>query len=121
MESGKESGVDGQRFAIGGRVVDADDPQLAGPAGSGLRGAGPAALPVRGRRRRDVRRLPSPLPDQAHARDRGPAPPACPSYEPGPAMSGLGELVGEAVVQLDPARWNCTWTSRGRVCPGGLG
>ena len=27
MESGKESGVDGQRFAIGGRVVDADDPQ----------------------------------------------------------------------------------------------
>ena len=28
MESGKESGVDGQRFAIGGRLVDADDPQL---------------------------------------------------------------------------------------------
>ena len=28
MESGKETGVDGQRFAIGGRVVDADDPQL---------------------------------------------------------------------------------------------
>ena len=30
--------------------------------------------------------------------------PSCPSYEPAPTASGLGELVGEAVIQLETAR-----------------
>jgi hypothetical protein len=104
MESGKESGVDGQRFAIGGRVVDADDPQLQDLLAQAYEAPGrPRCLCVAGgvemyvafHRHFQIKRMPE-TGDRHH--------PACPSYEPGPAMSGLGELVGEAVVQLDPAR-----------------
>ena len=104
MESGKESGVDGQRFAIGGRLVDADDPQLQDLLAQAYEAPGrPRCLCVAGgvemyvafHRHFQIKRMPE-TGDRHH--------PACPSYEPGPAMSGLGELVGEAVVQLDPAR-----------------
>lgn len=98
------SGVDGQRFAIGGRVVDADDPQLQDLLAQAYEAPGrPRCLCVAGgvemyvafHRHFQIKRMPE-TGDRHH--------PACPSYEPGPAMSGLGELVGEAVVQLDPAR-----------------
>ena len=104
MESGKESGVDGQRFAIGGRVVDADDPQLQDLLAQAYeapgrprrpRPAGGVEMYVAVHSPFQIKRMPE-TGDRHH--------PACPSYEPGPAMSGLGELVGEAVVQLDPAR-----------------
>lgn len=42
-----------------------------------------------------IRRMPE-IGDRHH--------PACPSNEPGTATSGLGELVGKAVVPLDPER-----------------
>jgi hypothetical protein len=99
-----ESGVDGQRFAIGGRVVDADDPQLQHLLAQAYEAPGrPRCLCVVGgvemyvafHRHFQIKRMPE-TGDRHH--------PACPSYEPAPAMSGLGELVGEAVVQLDPAR-----------------
>ena len=99
-----DSAIDGQRFAIGGRVVDADDPQLQDLLAQAYEAPGrPRCLCVAGgvemyvafHRCYQIKRMPE-TGDRHH--------PACPSYEPGPAMSGLGELVGEAVVQLDPSR-----------------
>jgi len=96
--------MDGQRFAIGGRLVDADDPQLQDLLAQAYEAPGrPRCLCVAGgvemyvafHRHYQIKRMPE-TGDRHH--------PACPSYEPGPAMSGLGELVGEAVVQLDPSR-----------------
>ena len=95
--------MDGQP-AIGGRVVDADDPHLQDPLAQAYEAPGrPRCLCVAGgvemyvafHRHFQIKRMPE-TGDRHH--------PARPSYEPGPAMSGLGELVGEAVVQLDPAR-----------------
>lgn len=96
--------MDGQRFAIGGRVVDADDPQLQALLAQAYEAPGrPRCLCVAGgvemyvalHRQYQIKRMPD-TGEQHH--------PACPSYEPGAATSGLGELVGEAVVQLDPGR-----------------
>jgi hypothetical protein len=99
-----ESAMDGQRFAIGGRLVDADDPQVQDLLAQAYEAPGrPRCLCVAGgvemyvafHRNYQIKRMPE-TGDRHH--------PACPSYEPGPALSGLGELVGEAVVQLDPSR-----------------
>ena len=96
--------MDGQRFAIGGKVYDAEDPQLQAALGLAYDAPSrPRCLCVPGgvemyvafRRQYQIKRMPD-TGDRHH--------PACPAYEPGPATSGLGELVGEAVVQLDPAR-----------------
>lgn len=90
--------MDGQRFAIGGRVYDADDASLQAV----LEAAQDA--PVRPRclcvpqgvamyvafhRQYRVKRMP----DTGHLHH-----PRCPSYAPEPGASGLGELIGEAIL-----------------------
>lgn len=96
--------MDGQRFAISGRIFDAED--------DGLQGAlarvhdspsrprclcvpGGVEMYVAHHRQYLAKRMPD-TGDRHH--------PSCPSYEPGPAASGLGELLGEAVIQIDPVR-----------------
>ena len=84
MASGVESGVDGQRFAIGGRVVDADDPQLQDLLAQAYEAPGrPRCLCVAGgvemyvafHRSYLAKRMPD-TGSQHH--------PACPSFEPYP-------------------------------------
>lgn len=96
--------MDGQRFAVGGRVFDADDERLQQAlAGAHDSPSRPRCLCVPDgvemyvafHRQYLVKRMPD-TGDQHH--------PSCPSFDPGPASSGLGELVGEAVVQIDPTR-----------------
>lgn len=85
-------------------MVDADDPLLQEMLAQAYEAPGrPRCLCVAGgvemyvafHHHYQIKRMPD-TGDRHH--------PACPSYEPAPAMSGLGELVGEAVVQLDPER-----------------
>lgn len=107
--------MDGQRYAIGGRVVDAEDPELQRLLAQAHEApARPRCLCVSGgvemyvalHRQYLVKRMP----DTGHLHH-----PGCPSYEPGPSASGLGELAGEAIVPLDPSRvalhvdfpWEC--------------
>ena len=47
------------------------------------------------------------LPDTGHQHH-----PTCPSYEPPPGQSGLGEVLGEAVIERAPDRHGSTWASR---------
>ena len=104
MESGKESGVDGQRFAIGGRLVDADDPQLQDLLAQAYEAPGrPRCLCVAGgvemyvafHRHFQIKRMPETGP-RHHL--------GCPSFEPEASQSGLGELIGQAVVEVEPGR-----------------
>ena len=94
--------MEGQRFSVGGRVFEADD--------AGLQDALAEAhdAPVRPRclcveggvemyvachGQYLVKRMPETGPSHH---------PSCPSYEPEAACSGLAELLGEAIVQVDP-------------------
>lgn len=98
--------MDSQRFSFEGRVIDAVDPGLQGLlAGLHEASARPRCLCVPGgvemyvafHRQYLVKRMP----------DSGPRHhPGCPSFEPGPAASGLGELMGEAVVRVDGDRFD---------------
>ena len=93
-----------QRFAIGGRVIESDDLHLnevlARAYGSPTR---PRCLCVTAgvqmylahHRRFVIKRMPG----TGHLHH-----PACPSFEPGPSQSGLGELLGQAVVEIEPGQ-----------------
>jgi hypothetical protein len=97
--------AEGQRFSFGGRVIDAGDPRLqellAGIRESSTRlrcmcVPDGVEMYVAFHRQYLVKRMP----------DSGPRHhPTCPSFEPGPASSGLGELMGDAVVRLDGERF----------------
>ncbi|WP_284620551.1 DUF1173 family protein [Aquabacterium humicola] len=96
---------EGQRFSFGGRVFDAEDQRLqellAAIRESSTRlrcmcVPGGVEMYVAFHRQYIVKRMP----------DSGPRHhPGCPSFEPGPASSGLGELMGDAVVRLDGERF----------------
>ena len=94
--------MDSQRFAIKGRVIGADDPQLQEALAHVYETPErPRCLCVPGgidmyvarHRQFVVNRMPES--GSAHH-------PGCPSYEPELQCSGLGELVGEAVLESEP-------------------
>ena len=96
--------MDPQRFAIKGRVIGADDPQLQEALAQVhdtlerprcLCMPGGVEMYVARHRQFLVKRMP----DSASAHH-----PGCPSYEPESQQSGLGELVGEAVLESEPGR-----------------
>src|SRR5574343_1501913 len=97
--------MDSQRFAIKGRVIGADDPQfqealahvyetperprcLCMPGGVEMYVARPRQFVVKR------------MPDSGSAHH-----PGCVSYEPEAQQSGLGEMVGEAVLEPEPGRF----------------
>src|SRR5574338_124578 len=93
-----------QRFAIKGRLIEADDPQLQHALAQVydtperprcLCVPGGIEMYVAGHRQFVVKRMPES--GSTHH-------PACPSYEPELQCSGLGELVGEAVLESEPGR-----------------
>ena len=93
-----------QRFSIKGCVLSEDDPQLQDAlARIHETPERPRCLCVRGgiemyvarHRRFVVKRMPDTR--NRHA-------PACPSYEPEAQQSGLGELLGEAVLEREPGK-----------------
>lgn len=96
--------MDPQRFAIKGRVIGADDPQLQEALAQVhdslerprcLCMPGGVEMYVARHRQFLVKRMP----DSGSAHH-----PGCPSYEPESQQSGLGELVGEAVLESEPGR-----------------
>ena len=106
--------MDRQQFQIGGEVVDADDERLqvllARAHDAPMRPrclCVPAGLPMYVAHHRQwlVKRMPD-TGDLHH--------PTCPSYEPAASTCGLGELLGEAVLPIDPGqvelRTGFAWT-----------
>lgn len=96
--------ADSQRFAVDGRVVGAGDAQFQetlaraheAPARPRcLCVPGGAEMYVARHRHFVIKRMPGT--GQRHA-------PCCPSFEPDPSQSGLGELAGEAVIETEPGR-----------------
>jgi len=96
--------MDMQRFAIKGRVIDADDPQLQEALAHVhdtperprcLCVPGGVEMYVARHRQFVVKRMP----DSGSTHH-----PGCPSYEPEVQQSGLGELVGDAVLEREPGR-----------------
>ncbi|TXT28013.1 MAG: hypothetical protein FD131_3393 [Rhodocyclaceae bacterium] len=96
--------MDSQRFAIKGRVIGADDPQLQEALAHVyetperprcLCVPGGVEMYVARHRQFVVKRMP----DSGSTHH-----PGCPSYEPEVQQSGLGELVGEAVLESEPGR-----------------
>jgi uncharacterized protein DUF1173 len=114
-----------QRFAIKGRVIEADDPQLQDALTHVydtperprcLCVPGGVEMYVARHRQFVVKRMP----DSGSAHH-----PGCPSYEPELQCSGLGELVGEAVLESEPGhvelRVDFPWTRMiGRGVPRGV-
>lgn len=93
-----------QHFSIHGRVFAATDPGLQLALASihddaerprCLCVAGGVEMYVARHRKYVVKRMPETGKDHH---------PSCPSYEPDAALSGLGELVGEAVLEPEPGR-----------------
>ena len=116
--------MDTQRFSIKGRVLSMDDPHLQ-QALADVRESperprclcvpGGAEMYVARHRQFVVKRMPD-TGSQHH--------PSCPSYEPELPQSGLGELVGDAVLESEPGRIELRvdfpWTrSAGRGVPRG--
>lgn len=96
--------MDAQRFAIRGRVISSDDLQLQEALAlvhdtperpRCLCVPGGVEMYVARHRLFVVKRMP----DSGSTHH-----PACPSYEPESQQSGLGELVGEAVLETEPGR-----------------
>lgn len=96
--------MDMQRFAIKGRVIDADALQLQDALAQVydtperprcLCVPGGVEMYVARHRQFVVKRMP----DSGSTHH-----PCCPSYEPEVQQSGLGELVGEAVLEREPGR-----------------
>ena len=94
--------MESQRFSVGGRVFEADDPGLQHALAEAQDGPvrprclcveGGVAMYVAFHGQYLVKRMPETGP-QHH--------PSCPSYEPEAGCSGLAELLGEAIVQVDP-------------------
>lgn len=106
--------MDIQRFSIKGRILDADDPQLQSALAHVhetperprcLCVPGGVEMYVAHHRQFVVKRMP-----ESGSRHH----PGCPSYEPELQQSGLGELVGEAVLESElgnvELRVNFAWT-----------
>ncbi|WP_428422796.1 DUF1173 family protein [Methylibium sp.] len=93
-----------QRLVIAGRVWAADDPQLQQALGR-IHGTSerPRCLCVPGGIEMYVAQhsqfVIKRMPDTGSRHD-----PACPSYEPEAQQSGLGELIGDAVLEPEPGR-----------------
>lgn len=96
--------MDIQRFSIKGRVITADDPQLQDALAQVydtperprcLCVPGGVEMYVASHRQFVVKRMP----DSGSTHH-----PGCPSFEPEVQQSGLGELVGEAVLESEPGR-----------------
>ena len=96
--------MDVQRFSIKGRVLADDDPQLQGALAQVYETPErPRCLCVRGgiemyvahHRQFVVKRMPET--GSRHA-------PSCPAYEPEAQQSGLGELLGESVLEREPGK-----------------
>ncbi|WP_038211145.1 DUF1173 family protein [Xenophilus azovorans] len=123
-----ETESEGQRFAIRGGVFMASDPGLqellaaihdTAERPRCLCVPGGVEMYVARHRRYVVKRMPETGGDHH---------PSCPSYEPEGAFSGLGELVGDAVLEPEPGRTelrvNFPWTrmagpsvARGEAAP----
>lgn len=93
-----------QRFAIDGRIIAADDPALQPALARAydspsrprcLCVAGGVEMYVAHHGEFVIKRMPD-----SGVRHH----PACPSFEPEPAESGLGELLGDAVIEAEPGR-----------------
>ena len=96
--------MDQQRFAILGAVYAADDPLLQDVLDSTHSSPGrPRCLCVDGGVDMYVARhgqyVIKRMPDTGRLHH-----PSCPSFESDPSQSGLGELVGEAVIEVEPGR-----------------
>lgn len=96
--------MDGQRFAIKDRVIGADDPQLQDALAQVYdTPERPRCLCMPGGVEMYVARhsqfVVKRMPDSGSVHH-----PGCPSYEPEIQQSGLGELVGEAVLEPEPGR-----------------
>ncbi len=96
--------MDLHRFAIDGRVIGADDVQLQDALARAYQSPSrPRCLCVPGgvemyvalHRQYVIKRMPD-TGDRHH--------PGCPSFEPEAGQSGLGELVGQAVIEVEPGR-----------------
>lgn len=96
--------MDSQRFAIKGRVIGTDDPQLQDALAQVydtperprcMCMPGGVEMYVARHRQFVVKRMPD---------SGGTHHPGCPSYAPEIQQSGLGELVGEAVLEPEPGR-----------------
>ena len=96
--------MDAQRLAIKGRVLAADDPHLQDALAQVhdtqerprcLCVPGGIEMYVARHRQFVVKRMPE-TGNQHH--------PGCPSYEPDVQQSGLGELIGEAVLEREPGK-----------------
>lgn len=113
-----------QRFSIQGREINADDPRLQ-EALAGIYDTlerprclcQPNGIEMYVARHRQfvIKRMP----DSGNAHH-----PCCPSYEPESQLSGLGELLGEAVLEREPGRIELRvdfpWSHRlGSAIPGG--
>lgn len=111
--------MDGQRFAIGGRVYDAEDPQLQAALGLAYDAPGrPRCLCVPGgvemyvafHRQYQIKRMPDTgsgtIP---HARATNPRLPP----------PGWGNWSARPWCSSTRRGWNCMWTSRGCGYPGG--
>lgn len=116
--------MDRQRFLILGREIDADDPRLQ-EALAGIYDTlerprclcQPNGIEMYVARHRQfvIKRMPDSGSDHH---------PCCPSYEPESQHSGLGELLGEAVLEREPGRIELRvdfpWSHRlGSAIPGG--
>jgi hypothetical protein len=115
---------DGQHFSIQGRIIDVDDPGLQEALAAVynmperphcLCQPGGIEMYVAKHREFVIKRMP----DSGSNHH-----PSCPSYEPENQHSGLGELVGEAVLEREPGRIELRvdfpWMRRlGRGVPGG--
>lgn len=104
MDADGGEATDGQRFRLGGRLWRADDPglqeSLARAHATGERPRCQCRAPgvdmyIARHQRFLVKRMPQ-TGDRHH--------PACPSYEPDGACSGLGRLIGDAVQNTGPDR-----------------
>lgn len=110
--------MDTQRLSIRGRTLESDDPSLQDALSAVyeapvrprcLCAPGGVEMYVAFHRRYLAKRMP----DTGYQHH-----PACPSFEPSPQQSGLGELVGDAVLESEGAvelrvdfAWSlpCTW------------
>lgn len=105
--------MDIQRFSIRERVLSVDHPLLQDAlAQVHNTPERPRCLCVAGGIEIYVSRLPHFVVKRMPAGHRHH--PGCPSYEPDPALSGLGELVVTRFASPTSAPSNCPWTSHGR-------
>jgi hypothetical protein len=99
-----DASTEPQRFGLGGRIWRVDDPGLQDVlAEAHAQGTRPMCLCVRAGVEmyvaRHQRYLVKRMPESGHHHH-----PACPSFEPDAAGSGLGRLLGDAVLEPEPGK-----------------